>query len=431
MSYVTDQRIFKEYVLKGFLGEGSFGQVHLVENRIGLRFALKVLYKGIRMERRGIESVMKIRSNRLVSIQDYGKTVKGEDCVLMEYLPMSLEDVFGEVRTEETLACRYFTEILKGLEVLEANNILHRDIKPANLFVLEDIIKIGDFGTARYTSGQSSVKSSGVGTLHYMAPECFRDNYGSSVDRWAAAVIFYRLLTGKLVFDRTHHAGIFGAIMSQQPDLHCVPDRYRPFLTRCFQKNARDRHSSAKEMLAEIERIVSSTSEGTSRAGVPTQCPGPEPHIYHLRDEPIRSFSEKEFGLDSRLRPLQYIRNEFRDNGNGTVSDHVTGLMWQKAGSQTYMPYKDVEHHISEINRGRFAGYRDWRLPTGEELISLLEPEKQSNGLYIDPIFDGKQCWCWSSDRHFSGSAWHVHFDRGYVHHYDIDDSFYVRAVRS
>ena len=84
--YGMGEEIFKECTLQRFVGEGGSGRVYLVENRVGLPFALKVLHKDVEMEemeQRGIESVMGIRSNRLVSILDYGETVEGEACVLM------------------------------------------------------------------------------------------------------------------------------------------------------------------------------------------------------------------------------------------------------------------------------------------------------------------------------------------------------------
>jgi serine/threonine-protein kinase len=385
------------------------------------------------MEKRGVESVMRIRSNRLVSIQDYGKTVNSEDCVLMEYLPENLETVLEIGALDEATACRYFVEILKGLKVLEGHRILHRDIKPGNLFILEDIIKIGDFGTAKYTSGETFSRSSAVGTLHYMAPECFRNQHGFPADRWAAAVIFYRLLTGYFVFDGENPAGVIGGIMNDEPDTDLVPPRYRPFFKKCFEKEVRRRHRSIDNMLKEAETFLDDRQHGKLLSDPVCEEAPPEQdrRKYYLRHHPIRVPNEKLYkilGLDNRLRPLRYVENDFEDNRNGTVTDYATGLMWQKSGSSVYMEYPNVQDYLRELNRGRFAGYSDWRLPTVEELISLAEPEKFSNDLYLDPIFDKKQCWCWSSDKRSLTSAWHVQFDCGYFHYYE--DRCYVRAVR-
>ncbi len=155
---------------------------------------------------------------------------------------------------------------------------------------------------------------------------------------------------------------------------------------------------------------------------------------YELRNEPLTvsdEEAEKVFNLDQSMRPLKYINNEFNDNADGTVTDHATGLMWQKSGSQNSLTYEEAQEYIEQLNRERFAGHSDWRLPTIPELMSLLTPQKQTNGLYIDPIFDADQSWCWSADKGSSGSAWLVGFSYGFVSWYDLNFSYYVRGVRS
>ena len=135
------------------------------------------------------------------------------------------------------------------------------------------------------------------------------------------------------------------------------------------------------------------------------------------------------FKVDDNRRPREYIRNDFEDRGD-VVLDQATGLMWQKSGSDGELEYEDARAYIQQLNRQRFAGYDDWRLPTIEELMSLLEPEKQSNGLYISPIFDTEQSWCWSADRDSSGLAWGVLFVSGNLDWLILHSTNYVRAVR-
>jgi hypothetical protein len=105
--------------------------------------------------------------------------------------------------------------------------------------------------------------------------------------------------------------------------------------------------------------------------------------------------------------------------------------MWQKSGSNDWLPYEKAKAYIDELNSRKFAGYRDWRLPTVDELKSLLMPEKQSDGLYINPIFGKTQRWCWTSDSRASGGAWHVGFPGGDVYWGSLGSDLYVRAVRS
>jgi len=133
------------------------------------------------------------------------------------------------------------------------------------------------------------------------------------------------------------------------------------------------------------------------------------------------------------LRPETYIVNDFEVQSE-VVVDHATGLMWQQSGSDKSMTYSEAQQYVENLNKETFAGYADWRLPTTPELISLLEPEKSSNELYIHPIFDKTQIWCWSADRLSIGSpgaAWFVDFPTGSVRWNYLDDDRYVRAVRS
>ncbi len=154
--------------------------------------------------------------------------------------------------------------------------------------------------------------------------------------------------------------------------------------------------------------------------------------IIQLRSEP-QPVSNAEFlkffKLDKNFRPLEYIQNDYEDKGE-VVIDHATGLMWQKSGSDEPLLYEEAQNSIDALNEKRFAHYSDWRLPTIEELMSLLKRKKQSNDLYINPIFDTTQKRCWSVDtERLSGSAWYVSFIIGDI--YCDDSGNYVRAIRS
>lgn len=164
-----------------------------------------------------------------------------------------------------------------------------------------------------------------------------------------------------------------------------------------------------------------------------------------LRSEPL-TVSEHEFRdvfkLNEKRQPLEYIQNDFEDQRD-VILDHTTGLMWQQSGSETTMIYQEAQAYIEELNRQNFAGFDDWRLPTVEELMSLLEPEEQSNGVYINPIFDTPELkeyyeedylegliWWWSADRCSLESAWSVGFKFGDVSWDDLNYNYFVRAVR-
>ena len=122
-------------------------------------------------------------------------------------------------------------------------------------------------------------------------------------------------------------------------------------------------------------------------------------------------------------------------NGEAIVVDHATGLMWQASGSaKPLVPWQAAKDFVQRLNQQQFAGFSDWRLPTIEELASLLEPEKKNGNLHIDSVFGSKQHSCWSADQatvKSSRPAWVVYFKDGAIGYGTGGPRRYARAVRS
>lgn len=153
-------------------------------------------------------------------------------------------------------------------------------------------------------------------------------------------------------------------------------------------------------------------------------------NVQKLRSKPLNVLYDDArgvFNLTSRWNPKLFTDNEYDVEGQ-TIIDHATGLQWQKSGSELLSIY-EIDSYIEKLNNEKFSGYDDWRLPTTEELLSLVEPERQENDLYISSIFDPKQDKCWGADSH-KGYRWNIYFKRKRVF-YDIKVSHYIRAVRN
>ena len=115
--------------------------------------------------------------------------------------------------------------------------------------------------------------------------------------------------------------------------------------------------------------------------------------------------------------------------GGRVVIDHTTGLMWHQSGSSDYMRWTNAKNWVEKLNNRKYAGYKDWRLPTLEEAVSLLEPGRTSNNLYIDPVFNDEQWGIWSGDMYGARGVWSVYFSLGNVR-WNVKNR-YVRPVRS
>jgi hypothetical protein len=153
-----------------------------------------------------------------------------------------------------------------------------------------------------------------------------------------------------------------------------------------------------------------------------------------LREKPVKAApgdAAALFGVDELWRPKRFIPNDFTDKGDGTVWDKATGLLWHKVGSTRRMPWTEAQLFVAGLNRHRFAGKARWRLPTVDELMSLLTPVPHQDDYCMEPLF-GRDCrWLWSADRRSFAAAWFVSVQMGYVSWQDFTCRYSVRAVCS
>jgi hypothetical protein len=100
---------------------------------------------------------------------------------------------------------------------------------------------------------------------------------------------------------------------------------------------------------------------------------------------------------DFKLYFTRYVRgnsygiNNFIDNGDGTVTDESTGLMWQKDDNGQGLLWKDSLEYSEKLE---YAGYSDWRLPNAKELQSILDYSRCpdiTDSAAINPIFNISQ----------------------------------------
>lgn len=88
---------------------------------------------------------------------------------------------------------------------------------------------------------------------------------------------------------------------------------------------------------------------------------------------------------------ISYGVNQFIDNGDGTISDLATGLMWQKSDDGER---RDWEESLLYAENLELGGYDDWRLPNIKELQSIVDYTRSpttSNSPAIDPLFESTE----------------------------------------
>lgn len=137
-----------------------------------------------------------------------------------------------------------------------------------------------------------------------------------------------------------------------------------------------------------------------------------------------KDLNERGVGLQHNYEMIEPIL------GQKLVIDHTTGLTWQQSGSSVSMTYAEAEQYVGDLNTQNFGGYNDWRLPTLEEAMSLMEPQKKNRDLHIDPVFDWYQRYLWTADKNSDSKAWVVNFDIAYCPQLSVNGIDHVRAVR-
>jgi serine/threonine-protein kinase len=156
---------------------------------------------------------------------------------------------------------RIMMELLDALAAAHVRGFVHRDLKPENVFLAgpTGTVKLLDFGIAKVLdAGLANVRTAlGVtmGTPAYMAPEQVNNASGvdARADLWAAGVMIYEMLCGKLPFVGATTGAFLLAITTQEPTpirayLPTATPAHEAFFSRALARELFRRFPSALEM---------------------------------------------------------------------------------------------------------------------------------------------------------------------------------------
>jgi hypothetical protein len=118
-------------------------------------------------------------------------------------------------------------------------------------------------------------------------------------------------------------------------------------------------------------------------------------------DGRIKGYPQYKPGTGNTVKNRLYVRfvrdnntygiNQYTDNGDSTITDHATKLMWMKNDSKTGMNWQSALAYAQAKNSAHYKGYSDWRLPTAKELQSIVDYTRckdLTNSAAIDPVFN-------------------------------------------
>jgi eukaryotic-like serine/threonine-protein kinase len=436
----------------GMLGQGGMGRVLKVRVAAdGSVAALKLLAPHIHLtellgmaeirRRFRFEAEVLGRIDHPHVVQLLGQRLEGRQWyVLLEYHCRTVSEWIGEGPEVEELtrpirpdlALTVARQATLALQVLHSHGLVHRDVKPANLLLdTRRGIKLADFGLSKLR-GEREFRPPQllVGSPFYAPPEQAREPelVDQRADWYSLGVVLFRLLTGRLPgrdADWTPVEKEFGQSGTE-------------FLRQILAERPGDRPAHAAEILVGLNHLERYWREqrasmcrlrwqGHFQARRETVGGGA------LRREPRkvagkdgrRVFPVNELWQSERHHPTALVARE------STVHDQSTGLVWQRSGSSSPMEWTAAQAYLARLNRHHWAGRSGWRLPTVDELLSLLEPGAPLDDFCLQPLFDARQSRLWSADRRSFIAAWLVDVESGYLGWQDFTCPAFVRAVSS
>jgi hypothetical protein len=132
--------------------------------------------------------------------------------------------------------------------------------------------------------------------------------------------------------------------------------------------------------------------------------------------------------------------SRFTDNGDGSILDSETGLIWAKEDSwpvaQDWLNFQESLQFVDDMNKKDYLGFHDWRIPEREEIEKIFMVDstimaRSNNEIHLDPLFapgGGNASWCLPFDQQ---AAFYFSYTSGNAQQFDQDYSQgYVRLVR-
>lgn len=276
-----------KYRLDSIIGGGGMGMVYrATQQNLNRPVALKLLklpkddsQKSLERFQREIDIVAQLSHPNIVRVFDSGVDPElGLHYIAMELIEgVGLDRLVAHWKFEPALSLEIARGICAALTEPHRLGIVHRDIKPGNILLTvrsDDTlgVKVVDFGISRSTqvAADNQITSTGevIGSPQYMAPEAARGvEIDARTDLYAVGVLLYEMISGRPLFQApTPILLMLQHLRERPPSLHdlqpaellpiqSVPPVVSAMVDRLLSKDPKDRPSSAREMLRELDTI--------------------------------------------------------------------------------------------------------------------------------------------------------------------------------
>ena len=196
------------------VGGGTYGEVYEAINKItNQKVAIKKLKQKIDswdkcMNQNEVYFLRNLNHPNIIKLLEVIREKNSDISLVFEYCDFNLYELIKtykrkQMQLPESKIQNIIYNITLGLSYIHSQNIMHRDLKPENILILDNEIKIGDFGTAKeIPKYNDNSLTDYICTRWYRAPECVlkSKNYNEKVDIWALGCIMAELYNLKPLF---------------------------------------------------------------------------------------------------------------------------------------------------------------------------------------------------------------------------------------
>lgn len=261
---------FGKYEVLSVIGKGGMGVVYLARDpNIDRTVAVKTigspdeesrdeLLKRLTMEAR---SAGRLQHRNIVTIHDFG-VQDDVSYIVMEFIEGT--NLGAMIARHEPISLDQKLDILiqlcDGMAYAHELGVLHRDLKPSNVaLTTKHIVKILDFGLARFDSTRLTQAGFLSGTIPYMSPERINGDSGAGDDIFAIGAVAYEFLSGQRAFQGRTPPEVMYQVLNGHPaalsKIAKLPEELDTIIGRALEKDVAKRFQSARELGARLEEF--------------------------------------------------------------------------------------------------------------------------------------------------------------------------------
>ena len=405
---------------------------------------------------------------RLILVQEYIEGITLEEYIAKQRGPIPEEE-----------AEKLFCQLLGAFAYAHDNKVIHRDIKPSNILITKgNQVKVVDFGIARIAGGSSGTlrTRTGVrmGTVAYMSPEQVNGReVDERTDIYSLGVLLHQMLSGKAPYDMETESEfevqvkiVKESLPRMKSTYEYVSDRVQRIVDKATAKEKGDRYRNCNDFMQAIKAPIPPQLQAQAK----TQTQQNIPHSSQQNIPFSVNFKAVSFAVivllvivvsgvmssgkhdapgevpaaEAFIEPSAPAAKAHLEGSSVPVSHEIGeqyggGIIFYLDESRLHgmiAALSDMSGQSDGYREGCFTwsdanvacnslvigNYRDWHLPTRDELHKLYSSKGVVGG-FADKHY-------WSSTENSTGGAWGQNFSAGYNTQGDKTNVLRVRAVR-